>query len=155
MIKYPRNMRDFIGLLRHSQHEVEVLNAIVSAVETTNQLCNAAPYHQKMADIHDAAEQDGRPIRLVKGFRWPPFDIDLVLVTIEHVDVGPLVQTAYISQKSIWGQGIIMVEHCDELATRHGQRRVTCGGDTAIVFTSGHSNARVGSGQFVQSSYCI
>ncbi len=59
-------MVDLIREFRCAQEEFEVLNAIVSGVESTGGSDQRTPDTQKMPDVHHSAEELRRPIRFMK-----------------------------------------------------------------------------------------
>ena len=62
-------MLDAVGVLGEAKHQLEVLDAVVARVEAADALDERPPHDEQVADVHDAAEELGRPVRLEERLR--------------------------------------------------------------------------------------
>ncbi len=132
VVEDPRHVLDAVGLLGDAEHELEVLDAVEGRVEPADALDERAAQHQQMADVHHAAEELGRPVGLEEGLAVRAATVDLVLVGVDRVGVGLLVQQPDAFEERVRVELVVVVEEGDELALGRLERAVARGRDAAV-----------------------
>ena len=125
------DVADPIGSLRHPQQQLEVLDPVEGRIKTSGLADQVATGDEQVPDVHRAEGVDRGPVGLQKGVGAPPPLGDLVLVRVGDVDLR-LAERARHVQQRVRGEGVVVVEKGDELATALFDRMVRGGGDTRV-----------------------
>ena len=137
MIEDARHVLDAARLLGDAKHQLEVLHAVERGVEPAGALDDRSTHQEEMADVHDPAEELGRPIRLEERLAVPSAQVDLVLVCVDHIGVGPAVQQVDAREQGVGVELVVMVEERDELPGGRLERPVRRSGDALVRLAEG------------------
>jgi hypothetical protein len=81
---------DALGGFTNAQHQVVVLRAFEPGPHAAHLPKQAAPDHREMAQVLETQEQLGRPLGLELRRKAPALDVDLVVVTVQEIDLRVL-----------------------------------------------------------------
>src|SRR5213594_3986495 len=98
-----------------------------------------------MIDVIVREEHLRRPVGLELGIIAAARRVNLILVGIDQVGIGMILEQSDVMEKSIWGQGIVVVHESNELAGGQVGGTIARATDVSILGPENHFDARVAS----------
>ncbi len=150
VVKHARDVANPLGPLAQAQDQIVVLAAGKLDAQPTQFLDQRTPVHPKVAGVHSREERVGRPVGFEVRLAVESRLVDLVLIGVEHVDVGIAVDRQRDFKERVGRKRIVVIEKTHELACRQSQCRVARRGDVAVLGAIDHLDARVQCGVLLE-----
>ena len=145
VIQDPGNMQDLLRGqgFRRAQREVPVLAALVADTESARLPDELGAEDGQVRGVILSEEKIGQPVRLEVGFVAAAVLVDLVLVGVEIVHLGPRVAGRDDLKERGGRKLVVVVQEGDELPGGQGQGGIRRRRDVAVLRAEFHLDARI------------
>ena len=126
-------MRPGVDPLHIPQRQVPILAAFVADPEPAEFADERGAIDGQMRDVVLAREQVGEEVRLEVGGMAVAVPVDLVLVAVDEIGLGPGVEQGGDLVEGVRRQRVVMVEQGDPFAGGEGERGIGGGGDVPVL----------------------
>ncbi len=116
VVQDPRDVMDAARALHQPEHQVVVLSALITTAESADVLEQRPAHHHQMARVHAREEVIGRPVRFEIRIASRPGEIELVLVGVDQVRRGFVVEEPGHVKECVGRQLVVMIEKRNEVA---------------------------------------
>src|SRR5271155_3547840 len=86
-----------------------------------------------MACVHTALKKSRTPVRLEKGTKPPPLLVDLILVRIEPIGLGTLVDRGRKGVQGMLSDFVVVIEQGDVVAAGNREGGIARAGDPNVL----------------------
>ena len=101
VVQHPRDMMDAVRTLDRAEKEIVILCPFVAGPKPPDRLEDRPPQAREMVDVVVRQEHLRRPIRLEVRVVAAVFGVDLVLIGVDQVGVGRILQKTGVVEKGI------------------------------------------------------
>lgn len=120
--------------LCRAQCKVIILTAVMSRPQPTQFFKYCPSNSNDVAEIHMGQKQERRPSRLERGRNPLPFQIELVAVCIDEIELRLASKCENYFRKAVFGNYIILINKYDYFTRRSLEANICCLANSNIYF---------------------